>query len=288
MHGLNSVRWGWRVVRSWRLAAILGVLAVHQAAAQAPGLGSSVELVDPKVFRVCADPSNLPYSNTKGEGFENKVAELLAHDLNEPTNYTYFPQVIGFVRNTLNALRCDVVMGTPVGDDLVQTTNPYYRTTFALIFKPNSGFDGIESLEDPRLKDKRIGVVAGTPPASVMVQNGLMDHAKPYPLMVDTRQTSVPELMTADLASGTIDVGVLWGPMAGYFAQKSNPKLTVVPLLKETTQMDFRIAMGVRRTDQEWKRKLNRLILEEQPQIDKILAAYGVPLLDEQGRLKEP
>jgi quinoprotein dehydrogenase-associated probable ABC transporter substrate-binding protein len=264
------------------------MLAAHQAAAQAPGLGSSVELVDPKVLRVCADPSNLPFSNTKGEGFENKVAELLAHDLNEPANYTYFPQVIGFVRNTLNALRCDVVIGTAVGDDLVQTTNPYYRTTYALIFKPNSGLDGIESLEDPRLKDKRIGVVAGTPPATVMVQNGLMVHAKPYPLMVDTRQTSVPGLMTADLAAGTIDVGVLWGPMAGYFAQSSNPKLTVVPLLKESTQMDFRIAMGVRRTDQDWKRKLNGLILKDQAQIDKILASYGVPLLDEQGRLKEP
>jgi quinoprotein dehydrogenase-associated probable ABC transporter substrate-binding protein len=203
-------------------------------------------------------------------------------------SYTYFPQVIGFVRNTLNALRCDVVMGAAVGDDLVQTTNPYYRTVYALIFKPNSGLDGIESLEDPRLKDTRIGVVAGTPPASIMVKNGLMDRAKPYPLMVDTRQTSVPELMTADLAAGTIDVGVLWGPMAGYFAQKSNPKLTVVPLLKEPAQMDFRIAMGVRRTDQDWKRKLNALILKDQSQIDKILASYGVPLLDEQDRLKEP
>src|ERR1700740_2919591 len=136
MHGLINAPWRRRVVRSWRLLAIFGMLAAHHAAAQAPGLGSSVDLVDPKVLRVCADPSNLPFSNTKGEGFENKVAELLAHDLNEPTNYTYFPQVIGFVRNTLNALRCDVVIGTAVGDDLVQTTNPYYRTTYALIFKP--------------------------------------------------------------------------------------------------------------------------------------------------------
>jgi quinoprotein dehydrogenase-associated probable ABC transporter substrate-binding protein len=288
MHGLSSSPLRRRVLRSWRLAAIVGVLAMHHVAAQAPGLGSSVELVDPKVFRVCADPSNMPFSNTSGEGFENKVAALLAHELDEPTSYTYFPQVIGFVRNTLNVLRCDVVMGTAVGDDLVQTTNPYYRTTYALIFKPNTGLDGIESLEDPRLKDKRIGVVAGTPPASVMTRNGLMDHAKPYPLMVDTRQTSVPSLMTADITAGTIDAGVLWGPMAGYFAQKTNPKLTVVPLLKESVQMDFRIAMGVRRSDQEWKRKLNRLILKDQPEIDKILASYGVPLLDEQGRLKAP
>src|ERR1700735_3616873 len=140
--------------RCWHLAALFGLLLAHRAAAQAPGLGASVELVDPKVFRVCADPSNLPFSDEQGEGFENKLAELFARKLNEPTNYTYYPQVIGFVRNTLNALRCDVIMGTAVGDTMVQTTNPYYRTTYALVFKPNSGLDGVESLGDSRLKDK--------------------------------------------------------------------------------------------------------------------------------------
>src|SRR5215475_9181813 len=150
--------------------------------AQAPGLGSSAELVDPKTFRVCADPRNLPFSDEAGEGFENKLAELFANKLGQPISYTYFPQVIGFVRNTLNALRCDVIMGVAVGDDLVQTTNPYYRTTYALVFRPNSGLDGIEVLEDPRLKDKHIGVVAGTPPATIMVEQGLMALAKSYPL----------------------------------------------------------------------------------------------------------
>ena len=164
---------------SWRCCCML-VLRSPGRCAQAPGLGASAELVDPQRFRVCADPHNLPFSDEAGEGFENKLAELFAGKLGEPTSYTYYPQVIGFVRNTLNALRCDVIMGVAVGDDLVQTTNPYYHTTYALVFKPGNGLDGIESLEDPRLKGKHIGIVAGTPPATVLVQHGLMALAKPY------------------------------------------------------------------------------------------------------------
>lgn len=277
-----------RAAFAWQLVALLALWFVQPAKAQAPGLGPSVELVDPKVFRVCADPHNLPFSDEQGQGFENKLADLFARKLNEPTSYTYFPQVIGFVRNTLSALRCDVIMGTAVGDSMVQTTNPYYRTTYALVFKPNSGLDGIESLSDPRLKDKHIGIVAGTPPATILVEDGLMADAKPYPLTVDTRTTSSPQMMTEDIAAGRIDAGVLWGPMAGYYAQRTTPHLTVVPLLRDGSHMDFRIAMGVRKSDQDWKRKLNRLIAENQPEIDKILAAYGVPLLDEQGQLKSP
>ena len=273
--------WAEQLLRG--VAALL--LLAGQVRAQAPGLGSSVELVDPKVFRVCADPHNLPFSDEAGEGFENRLAELFARKLGEPTSYTYFPQVIGFVRNTLNALRCDVIMGVAIGDDLVQTTNPYYRTTYALVFKPDNGLDGIESLEDPRLKGKHLGVIAGTPPATVFVQQGLMALARPYALTVDTRVESPARAMADDIASGQIDAGVLWGPMAGYYAQHETPHLTVVPLLKEAERMDFRIALGVRRSDQEWKRRLNRLIVESKPEIDHILQEYGVPLLDEQGRL---
>ena len=116
-------------------AIVLLLLIAGRAGAQAPGLGASVELVDPKTFRVCADPRNLPFSNEAGEGFENKLAELFARKLGEPTSYTYYPQVLGFVRNTLNALRCDVIIGVAVGDNLVQTTNPYYHTTYALVFQ---------------------------------------------------------------------------------------------------------------------------------------------------------
>jgi quinoprotein dehydrogenase-associated probable ABC transporter substrate-binding protein len=274
-------------VRVWLVALAIGLtmLITGRAVAQAPGLGSSGELVDPKTFRVCADPRNLPFSNEAGEGFENKLAELFAQKLGEPANYTYLPQVIGFVRNTLNALRCDVIMGVAVGDDLVQTTNPYYRTTYALVFQPGSGLDGIESLADPRLKGKHIGIVAGTPPATVLVQQGLMMLARPYALTVDTRVEAPARTMAEDVAAGQIDAGVLWGPIAGYYAQHVTPHLVVAPLLKEQERMDFRIAMGVRRSDQDWKRRLNRLIAENQPDIDRILSEYGVPLLDEQGRL---
>jgi quinoprotein dehydrogenase-associated probable ABC transporter substrate-binding protein len=271
-------------------AAAFGVLLLSYglARAQAPGLGSSAELVDPKTFRVCADPRNLPFSDEAGEGFENKLAELFARKLGEPTSYAYFPQVIGFVRNTLNALRCDVIMGVAVGDDLVQTTNPYYRTTYALVFRPDSGLDSIQSLEDPRLKGKHIGVVAGTPPATVLVEQGLMALARPYALTVDTRIDSPTRTMAHDVATGAIDAGVLWGPIAGSYAQREKPQLLTAPLLKEQERMDFRIAMGVRRSDQDWKRRLNRLIVDNQPEIDHILTEYGVPLLDEQGHLKTP
>jgi quinoprotein dehydrogenase-associated probable ABC transporter substrate-binding protein len=262
------------------------VLLAGRAVAQAPGLGASGELVDPKTFRVCADPRNLPFSDEAGGGFENKLAALFAQKLGEPASYTYFPQVIGFVRNTLNALRCDVIMGVAVGDDLVQTTNPYYRTTYALVFKPGSGLDGIESLEDARLKGKHIGVIAGTPPATVLVQQGLMSLARPYALTVDTRIEAPTRTMAEDVAAGQIDAGVLWGPIAGYYAQHVTPQLVVAPLLQEPERMDFRIAMGVRRSDQDWKRRLNRLIVENQAEIDRILTEYGVPLLDEQGHLK--
>ena len=270
------------------LSAAFGIWLTGPACAQPSGLGPSVELVDPDAFRVCADPRNLPFSDENGQGFENKIAVLLAQKLNEPVSYTYFPQVIGFVRNTLNALRCDVIMGVAVGDDLVQTTNPYYHSTYALVFQPGHGFDGIDSLEDERLRDKRIGIIAGTPPATILAQDGLMAHAKPYPLMVDTRVSSPAKSMIDDIESGQIDAGVLWGPIAGYYAKQATPQLTIVPLLKEHARMDYLIAMGVRRSDQDWKRKLNRLINENQADIDRILFDYRVPLLDAQGKLKAP
>jgi quinoprotein dehydrogenase-associated probable ABC transporter substrate-binding protein len=269
-------------------ALSLSLIVTGRPLAQTAGLGASAELVDPKTFRVCADPRNLPFSDEAGEGFENKLAELFAAKLGEPVSYTYYPQVIGFVRNTLNALRCDVVMGAAVGDDLVQATVPYYHTTYALVFKPGSGLDGIASLADPRLKTRHIGIVAGTPPATILAEQGLMLLARPYALTVDTRIDAPTETMIDDIASGAIDAGVLWGPIAGYRAQHANPRLTVVPLLNEAERMDFRIALGVRRSDQDWKRRLNRLITENKPEIDRILTEYGVPLLDEQGKLVTP
>jgi quinoprotein dehydrogenase-associated probable ABC transporter substrate-binding protein len=264
-------------------AAILVSRECARAQSDNQGLDLSIELVDPKVLRVCADPRNLPFSNEKGEGFENKLAELFAAKLQKKIDYMYYPQATGFVRMTLGAHRCDVIMGFPQGDDLVQGTNPYYRTAYALISKQNSGLEDVTALGDARLKGKHIGIVAGTPPATNMTANGLMANAKPYPLMIDTRVDSSAEAMINDLNKGEIDAAILWGPMAGFYAKKANPPLHVTPLVNEKTgpQLVYRIGMGVRRADQNWKRLLNRLIQENQPEINKILFDYGVPLLDE-------
>ncbi len=250
------------------------------------GTSLSIELVDPKVLRVCADPHNLPFSNDKGEGIENKLGELFAEKLQKKLDYMYFPQATGFVRMTLAAHRCDVIMGFPQGDDLVQGTNPYYRTAYALVAKQGSGLDDVTTLEDSRLKDKHIGIVAGTPPATNMTVNGLMANARPYPLVVDTRVDSSAEAMVNDLTAGKIDAAVLWGPLAGYYARKAHPPLHVTPLVKETTgpRLIYLIGMGVRGADQNWKRQLNSLIQENQPAINKILLDFGVPLLDENDR----
>jgi quinoprotein dehydrogenase-associated probable ABC transporter substrate-binding protein len=282
------------VLHRWPMIAALCVAAMvmvdrEAAKAQQPldNTDLSIELVDPKVLRVCADPRNLPFSNEKGEGFENKLAELFADKLQKKLDYMYFPQATGFVRMTLGAHRCDVIMGFPQGDELVQGTNPYYRTAYALVAKKGSGLDEVSTLEDGRLKGKHIGIVAGTPPATNMAANGLMTNAKPYPLMIDTRVDSSAAAMIKDLMSGEIDAGVLWGPMAGYYAKQADPPLHVTPLVKETSgpQLAYRIGMGVRAADQNWKRLLNRLIQENQPSINKILLDYGVPLLDENNRL---
>jgi quinoprotein dehydrogenase-associated probable ABC transporter substrate-binding protein len=246
----------------------------------------SIELIDPKVLRVCADPSNMPFSTDKREGFENKLAELLADKLGKGLSYSWYPQATGFVRNTLAAHKCDLIMGIPQGDDIVQVTNPYYRTAYALVFKQGHGLEGVDTLGDPRLKGKRIGIVAGTPPGNNMAANGLMANAKPYPLVIDTRVDSSAAAMMHDLAAAEIDVGILWGPMAGYYARQATPAVTVVPLVKETTgpRLAYRIAMGVRYTDQEWKRQLNRTIQDNQPAIDRLLLSFGVPLLDDGDR----
>src|SRR5262249_38328585 len=173
------------------LAYAVGGSALAQA--QRPDL--SLELVDPKVLRVCADPRNMPFSDEQGEGFENKLAELLAQKLGKSLAYVWYPQATGFVRNTLGAHKCDVIMGFPQGNDIVQSTNPYYRTSYALMFKSGNGLDGVETLTDARLKGRHIGIVAGTPPSNYLAAGGLMTTAKPYPLVIDTRVDSSAQAM---------------------------------------------------------------------------------------------
>ena len=273
-----------------RLLALTFAIAAAPAAAlaQGAGLGAAGELVDPEVLRVCADPSNMPFTDESGKGFENRLAELVAEKTGRKSvAYTWFPMATGFVRNTLRANRCDVIMGYAQGDELVQNTNAYYRSTYVLVFKKGSGFDGIETIEDPKLAGKRIGIVGGTPPSANMAAAGLMKTAKNYPLMVDTRfAPSMAELMIKDMLDGVIDVAVLWGPMAGYYARESGADLTVVPLVKEKTgsRMMYRITMGVRPSDQEWKRTLNQVIRDNQEEINKILLEYHVPIIDEQNK----
>lgn len=266
------------------LAVLLGTAAAAPAGAAE---GQRADLVNRTALRVCADPANLPFSNEAGEGFENKIAEIVAGEFKIPVEYTWFPQATGFIRQTLFAKRCDVVVGYAQGDDLVLNTNHFYRSTYALVYRAGAGLDGVDSLADPRLRGRRIGVTAGTPPGSVMARFGLIEHAKPYPLMVDRRYDSPGERMIGDIRAGEIDAGVLWGPIAGYFAARGGDKLQVVPLLKETgtPRMAYRITFGVRNLEDDWKHQLNAVIARRQGDIDAVLLAFGVPLLDEQNRL---
>lgn len=266
---------------------ILGALALlaSNVLAQNAGLGAAGELVDPNILRVCADPSNMPFTDKNGQGFENKLAELVAKKTGRKSvAYTWFPTVVGFVRNTLGANRCDIIMGYAQGDELVQNTNAYYRSAYVLIYPKGNGMEGIETIDDPKLSGKRIGVVESTPPTANMAANKLLRTAKIYPLTVDTRVTpSMGEVMIKDMLAGKIDAAVLWGPMAGYYARELGADITIVPLLKEKkgSRMSYRITMGVRPSDQEWKRTLNRVIRENQAEITKLLLGYNVPLIDE-------
>lgn len=245
----------------------------------------TAETIDTTSLRVCADPNNLPFSNDKGEGFENKIAELFAADLGIPVRYTYYPDSMGFIRSTLNARRCDIVMGTVSGNELLQNSNPYYRSTYALIYKADRGLP-LKSLDDPVLQTLKIGAVAGTPPTTILATRELLNNLQSYQLVVDTRFDHPAAQMIHDIAAGMIDVGVLWGPIAGFYAKQESVPLLVVPL--ESTnmpmQMDYRITMGVRYNEPEWKRKINGLIRKHQAEINEILLEYGVPLLDSQGK----
>ncbi|WP_034851011.1 substrate-binding domain-containing protein [Inquilinus limosus] len=244
------------------------------------------EAIDRSALRVCADPANLPFSNDKGEGFENKIAELLAGKLGVPVRYTWYPNSTGFLRMTLRARRCDLVMGIVAGADLVQNTNPYYRSGYVVVTRREDNLADLAGLADPRLKTLRIGITAGTPPANLAARDGLMAQARPYPLIVDTRFDAPGRQMIEDLAGKQIDVAVLWGPIAGYFAKRHGDALVVTPLSNEAkdTRLDFYITMGVRPGESDWKNRINALIRENRDAITAILKEYGVPMLDARGQ----
>jgi quinoprotein dehydrogenase-associated probable ABC transporter substrate-binding protein len=267
-----------------RLLATALALAVVAAGAR-PAIAQTAETVDRTALRVCADPNNLPFSNQAGEGFENKIAELLAAEMGVPVRYTWFPDSVGFIRSTLRAGKCDLVVGTASGTELVQNTNPYYRSTYAIVYRKDDKV-APASLDDPALRSASIGVVAGTPPVTLLAQRGLLANLRSYHLVVDTRFESPARQLVHDVAVGKVDVGVVWGPIAGYFAKQEKVPLDVVPLVAANgpVRLDFRITMGVRQNEPEWKRTINSLIRRKQADINEILLSYGVPLLDEKGQ----
>ena len=266
-------------------AALLGRDIAHAQVNDGGDL--SFELVDPKVLRVCADPRNLPFSNEKGEGFENKLAELFAAKLQKKLDYMYFPQASGFVRMTLGSHRCDVIMGFPQGDDAVQGTNPYYRTAYALVAKQGSGLDDVTTLEDERLKSKHIGIVAGTPPATNMAVAGLMANAKPYALMIDTRIDYSAEAMIKDLARGRDRRRRSVGSDRRLLRQAGQSAAACHAAGQgddRAQNWSIASAWGCARRIRTGSASSTSLIQENQPAINKILLDFGVPLLDENDR----
>jgi len=252
-------------------------LNIHAAAQQSPDLVSQTEL------RVCADPHNLPFSNQQSEGFENKIAALLAHDLNLKLSYTWFPDSQGFVRATLMKNRCDVVMGTVAGVEDMATTDAYYHTGYVMLTRLADNIT-TDKVGDWKIAGRRFGLVAATPPTDLVVQHNLMDQATIYPLVVDTRVVQPNLAMVQDLAHGRIDVALLWGPFAGYYTKRDHLPLRLTFLDPENSlvRMDYHIAMGVRPGDVGFRRKLNTIIARDEPQITQILRDYNIPLLDEQ------
>jgi quinoprotein dehydrogenase-associated probable ABC transporter substrate-binding protein len=253
--------------------------------------GHLADAVNRQVLRVCATPANLPYSDEKGEGFENKIAQLVADELKrKAVEYTWFPQGTGFVRKTLSEKRCDLIMGTVQADEFTLNTNPYYRTTYALITKPGSDLASVTSILDPKLKGKKVGIQAGAPAADYVAKAGLMPDAKSYLFIVDTRYQNPMQDMVNDVRSGEIDVGILWGPHAGWYASHGEgEKLNVQPMLEEKQpglpRLEYRITMGVRAGETAWKHEINNVIAKRQGDIDKILLDYGVPIIDEDNKL---
>jgi quinoprotein dehydrogenase-associated probable ABC transporter substrate-binding protein len=242
-----------------------------------------------RAFRVCADPNDMPYSDRARQGYENRIAALLAHDLNLPLEYTWYPQMRGFVRKTLNTRVCDVIMGVPAHYDPVRTTSPYLRSTYALVYRADRGYK-ITSLDDSALASLRIGVhVIGddyqnTPGAAALAARGIIDRVVGFPIVADYGQPAPGARLIDALARDSIDVAIAWGPLAGYFATREPVRLVVVPLPDRPDasgqQFAFDIAVGVRHGDTALAATLDSLLDRERPAIRRILHDYGVPVLE--------
>ncbi|KQT07426.1 methanol oxidase [Methylobacterium sp. Leaf399] len=251
------------------------------------------DLVTPDVLRVCGDPGNMPFSDRRENGFENRIAAIIGDELKVKVRYYWLTQGPGFVRNTLGTGLCDLIIGSTSGAEGVQNTNPYYRSAYALITRRGE-YDGVTRLDDPKLKDKSIGVIAGTPPVSRMGEIGLIGKMRtyaPYQLDPGRKHQTVSAEIVADLAEKKLDAAVLWGPAAGWLAKQSGVGMDVVPLLNEPERppLSFRIAMGVRLEENDWKRSLNAVLRKRRADIEAVLREFEVPLLAEEGNtLLEP
>ncbi len=274
---------------AWVGAGLI-LCAGHAAAGQADG-----------ILKVCADPANLPLSNNKGEGYENKIADALARDLKLRVAYTYFPQRIGFVRNTLRLkdeesqqYKCDLIIGVPKGYDLTATTEPYMHSTYALIFASRSDLNGLRTAEDllklPRekLDALRIGVFTKSPGADWLLKNKLVDNAVSYSHQNGDVEESPARTIERDLASGRIDAAILWGPIAGMLVENRSkePKWRAVPFEPDPQiKFDYEISMGLRNGEKQWKATLDAWITGHKPQIDSTLMSYKIPLVDAAGHV---
>lgn len=238
------------------------------------------------VLRVCADPNNLPFSNATGEGFENHLAQLVGDALHARVEYTWWAQRRGFIRNTLKEKKCDVVMGVPTDYDLALTTRPYYRSSYVFVYRKQNGY-GLHSINDPRLSTLKIGVHAigsdNPPPAIVLAQRGIVQNVAGYSIYGDYRTANPPAQLIEAVENGDIDVAIAWGPLAGYFAQRSAMPLAVMPIAEPAVAslpFRFSVSMGVRREDKNLKARLDSIIARKQPEIDALLHSYNIPLID--------
>lgn len=245
---------------------------------------TAIEAVDTENLRVCADPANLPFSNDRSEGYENEIADLIGEKLNIPVVYDYMPQVIGYVRETLNKKKCDIIIGITGSNDLVLNTVPYMRWSYAMVFLKDNGID-VDRPDHPQLADLRIGAVAGTPPTFILQRYNLMSKVRPYNLTFDPRVAVIGETMIDDLIDGLVDINFMSAPIASHYLHKKGydkDKFVLIPL--ETTdqgwgRMDFYTTMGVRDGETDWKKKLNKFIKDNQKQINTILVKHNIPIL---------
>jgi mxaJ protein len=261
---------------------------------------SWVSANDDTAFKVCADPNNPPFSDRQGQGFENKLAELLAKELGQKVEYTWFPQRLGFIRNTLKAqqpdseaYKCDVVIGVPTGYELTLTTKPYYRSTYALVYAKHRGWDDLQSANDldklpqERKASLRIAMFDGSPATTWMLNHNLIGQGIPYQSMTGDPDTNTAQTLEKDLRAGKIDMAIVWGPIAGYLLQHNPPDtFTLLPMRSQDgVRFDFPISMGVRFPEKERREQLNALIDQKGAEIEALLKQYRVPLVDKEGGL---